>query len=81
MNMLLNCVSHISNSVMLSSLIIFMIIFGPLFVLMIALAIQEQMNARKEKDVLTEEWLKLERKEENIFSGNIFDVCRGDMFV
>ena len=47
MNMLLNCVSHISNSVMLSSLIIFMIIFGPLFVLMISLAIQEQMNAKK----------------------------------
>ena len=67
MNMLLNYVAHISNSVMLSSLLIFMIIFGPLFVLMIALAIQEQMNARKEKDVLTEEWSKLERKEEKIW--------------
>ena len=55
MNMLSNYVVHISNSMMLSSLLIFMIIFGPLFVLIIALAIQEQMNARKEKDVLTEE--------------------------
>ena len=50
-----NYVLNISSNIMQSSLLIFLIIFGPLFVLMIALAIQEQMNARKEKDVLTEE--------------------------
>ena len=49
-----NYILNISNNIMQSSLLIFLIIFGPLFVLMIVLAIQERMNAKKGKIMLSE---------------------------
>lgn len=49
-----NYILNISSNIIQSSLLIFLIIFGPLFVLMIALAIQEQVNVKKGKIVLSE---------------------------
>ena len=49
-----NYIVNISSNIMQSSLLIFLIIFGPLFVLMIALAIQERVNVKKGEIVLSE---------------------------
>ena len=49
-----NYILNISSNIIQSSLLIFLIIFGPLLVLMIALAIQERVNAKKGEIVLSE---------------------------